>query len=158
MSLDDFQARYTSEDNASFTEILDDENQKRRERFKWAWDAQRKAMEGKMVEDVKRERMLIDGSGESDQRGVSVRPGARGRITIEKPDVLLITQGESQAQEEPKDGDDENMDDGDEATNEEVASSSIPSEGRDVMAPLKDTRTPYVSTWKFKVNTRISRV
>jgi len=36
MSLDDFQARYTSEDNASFTQIMDDENRKRKERWGWA--------------------------------------------------------------------------------------------------------------------------
>lgn len=37
LSLDDFQARYTSEDNASFQEILDDSNLKRRERYSWLY-------------------------------------------------------------------------------------------------------------------------
>ena len=40
LSLDNFQTRYTSEDNSSFTQILEDENRKRRERWAWAWDAQ----------------------------------------------------------------------------------------------------------------------
>lgn len=157
MSLDDFQARYTSEDNASFTEILDDENRKRREKFKWAWDAQRKAMEGKMIEDTKRERMLIEGGGESDQRGIGVRPGVRGRIAIEKPDVLLITQGESQVNSEEPEPEEPNG----EAKNQEMiraekpGSSSASIEKQDVMKPSKDTRTPFVSTWKFKVNGRI---
>ncbi|KAG8820814.1 hypothetical protein FRC17_010006 [Serendipita sp. 399] len=69
MGLDEYQACFTSEDNASFTEILDDENMKRRERFKWAWDAQKKAMDGRMIEDTNRKRMLLEGAGESDARG-----------------------------------------------------------------------------------------
>ena len=39
MSLDAFQAKYTSEDNSSFTQILDDENRRRKEKYGWAWDA-----------------------------------------------------------------------------------------------------------------------
>lgn len=141
MSLDEYQARYTSEDNASFTEILDDENQKRKERFKWAWEAQRKVMEGKMIEGANRERMLLEGSGESDRKGVGVRPGVRGRIAIEKPDVLMITQGESKSEdvEEQEEGADSAM----------VVASPAPA--KDVMAPITDTRTPFVATWNFKV-------
>ncbi|KAF8758955.1 Nuclear protein Es2 [Rhizoctonia solani] len=40
LSLDEFQARYTSEDNASFATILDDENRQRKEKWGWAWEAQ----------------------------------------------------------------------------------------------------------------------
>jgi protein DGCR14 len=143
LSLDEYQARYTSEDNASFTEILDDENKKRRERFKWAFEAQRKVMDGRLIEDTKRERMLLEGTGESDARGVGVRPGVRGRITVEKPDVLLITQG-------PKDEDET------EETEQESegATSAEPSEAKNVMDPTQDDRTPYVSAWKFKVRKR----
>lgn len=139
MSLDEYQARYTSEDNASFTEILEDENKKRREKYKWAWEAQRKAMEGKMIEGVNRERMLLEGGGESDQRGISVRPGIRGRITVEKPEFLLITQGgEKDVEKRPKESKDDEL----------VVAGSVST--KDVMAPTADTRTPYVSTWKFK--------
>ncbi len=35
MSLDEFQARYTSEDNSSFTKILDEENRVRKEKWDW---------------------------------------------------------------------------------------------------------------------------
>lgn len=141
MSLDEYQARYTSEDNASFTEILDDENKKRKDRFKWAWEAQRKVMEGKMIEGVNRERMLLEGGGESDRRGVGVRPGVLGRIAIERPDVLMITQGEPNSEdveEEEKDTD-------------SVVVVASPAPAKDVMAPVTDTRTPFVATWNFKV-------
>lgn len=144
MSLDEYQARFTSEDNASFTEILDDENRRRREKFKWAWEAQRKVMEGKMIEGANRERMLLEGGGESDRRGVGVRPGVRERIAIEKPDVLMITQGDSQSEETEKEDED--------ASKAMVLTTSTPA--RDVMAPVVDSRTPFVSTWNFKVITR----
>ncbi|PVF96548.1 hypothetical protein CPB86DRAFT_827158 [Serendipita vermifera] len=139
LSLDEYQARYTSEDNASFTEILDDENKKRRERFKWAFEAQRRVMDGKLIEDTKRERMLLEGTGESDARGVGVRPGVRGHITIEKPDILLITQGPKDEAEA-----DEMSQEKEDATPEE------PSEMKNVMDSTQDDRTPYVSAWKFK--------
>ncbi|KAK9386089.1 nuclear protein DGCR14 [Lipomyces mesembrius] len=38
MSLNGFQAKYTSEDNESFHKILDDRNQKNREKYAWLWN------------------------------------------------------------------------------------------------------------------------
>ncbi|KAF3911836.1 hypothetical protein AA313_de0208475 [Arthrobotrys entomopaga] len=37
LSLDNFQAKYTSEDNASFNDLLDDQNQQRRDDYGWLW-------------------------------------------------------------------------------------------------------------------------
>ncbi|KAK6334026.1 hypothetical protein TWF696_002534 [Orbilia brochopaga] len=37
LSLDNFQAKYTSEDNTSFNDLLDNQNQKRREEYGWLW-------------------------------------------------------------------------------------------------------------------------
>lgn len=37
MSLDAFQAKYTSEDNESFYKLLDKQNQKRAEKYSWMW-------------------------------------------------------------------------------------------------------------------------
>ncbi|KAK9366353.1 nuclear protein DGCR14 [Lipomyces kononenkoae] len=39
MSLNAFQAKYTSEDNESFHKILDERNQKNREKYAWLWNA-----------------------------------------------------------------------------------------------------------------------
>lgn len=152
MSLDNFQARYTSEDNSSFTQILDDENRKRREKWGWAWEAQKRVEEqrGKMIEG--RKRLLIE---------APAGPGVRERFTIEAPVPRgLITSGEevidgvssaadsSNGLEEVKEGEGKS-DKGkevalrSEATNEE--------EEVDVMAPKKDTRPAGVDGWNFKV-------
>ncbi|KAG8834618.1 hypothetical protein FRC20_007421 [Serendipita sp. 405] len=151
MGLDEYQAWFTSEDNASFTEILEDENRKRRERFKWAWEAQRKAMDGKMIEDTNRQRMLLEGTGESDARGVGVRPGVRGRIAIEKPEVLLITQGEVAKSKDERKEEQEAMeeDDADESQHQQDGSDD------NVMAPVKDSRPINVSTWNFKTRNNL---
>ncbi|KAI9139358.1 nuclear protein Es2-domain-containing protein [Paraphysoderma sedebokerense] len=48
LSLDAFQTKYTSEDNASFSEILDKMNEKKRERYRWIYDKEKQklALEG----------------------------------------------------------------------------------------------------------------
>lgn len=136
MSLDMFQAKYTSEDNASFTQILDEENRVRRQRWGWAWDAQRRVelQRDKMLEA--RERMLIE------QPPV---PGVREKLVIEPPTIAgLITSGEE------KDSTQQNTEDGDRAKAMVVAE---PQEEEivDVLAPKKDTRAAGVDAWKFKV-------
>ncbi|KAI9249222.1 nuclear protein DGCR14 [Phascolomyces articulosus] len=54
LSLDQFQTLYTSEDNASFTEILERTNAKRREKYKWLLDKEKAPMitaeEKKLIE------------------------------------------------------------------------------------------------------------
>ncbi|KAI8140675.1 nuclear protein DGCR14 [Fennellomyces sp. T-0311] len=54
LSLDQFQTLYTSEDNASFTEVLEKTNAKRREKYKWLLDKEAAPMitgeERKMIE------------------------------------------------------------------------------------------------------------
>jgi protein DGCR14 len=144
MGLDQYQARFTSEDNASFTEILDDENLKRREIYKWAWEAEEKAGNKRKLMEEGRKRMLLEGGGESDERGGGVRPGVRGRIEVVKPDTLLITQGREYAEEE--DGNAAQIND-----QAMIIVENASKEEENVMAPTKDTRSPFVSTWKFKV-------
>ena len=141
MSLDSFQAKYTSEDNASFTQIMHEENRQRRERWGWAWEAQRRVEEqrDRMLEG--RERMLIEQpSG----------PGVRERFVIEAPTVagLITAEGEppglhntvTRGENDPK---------GKElAVVEKDASEQVV----DVMAPKRDTRPAGVDGWKFKVS------
>lgn len=156
LSLDSFQARYTSEDNSSFTQILDDENRKRKERWAWAWDAQ-KRVEGareKMVEN--RERMLIE---------AAPAPGVREKFMIETPTPFgYITDGRTEEEKEEDEVDQElQLFDEDSRKGGEVTLSSKGKElslkGKekednipvDVMAPKKDTRLAGVDGWKFKV-------
>ncbi|KAJ7597154.1 nuclear protein DGCR14 [Mycena floridula] len=124
VSLDTFQALYTSEDNSSFTQILDDENRQRKEKWGWAWEAQKRveAQQDRMLEA--RERMLIE---------APALPGVREKFRIEAPSVSgLITEGES----------------GDEKGKEVQIIRD--EESVDVMAPKKDTRLAGIDGWKFQ--------
>ncbi|WVQ95318.1 hypothetical protein IAU59_002413 [Kwoniella sp. CBS 9459] len=60
LSLDAFQRNYTSEDNASFVQIVDQENARRREeRWGWAWEAEKKA-EQRRLEGEEKRKMILD--------------------------------------------------------------------------------------------------
>jgi protein DGCR14 len=133
MGLDEFQARYTSEDNASFLEILDDENTKRKEKYGWAWHAQKRVEEqrDKMIEG--RERLLIE---------PPEVVGVREKLRIEAPTpVGLITQGEGESSSSTSTGGELIV----------VQKPNAEEEDVDVMAPKKDKRSAAVDGWKFKV-------
>jgi protein DGCR14 len=145
LSLDEFQARYTSEDNSSFTQILEDENRKRKERWAWAWDAQRR-VEGqreKMIEG--RKRGLIE---------LGAAPGVREKFVIEAPvSAGLIADGDGEGK--TKDDEENNAEEREVA--ETFAKGTEVKEGEDqkqldVMAPKKDSRSAGVDAWKFKVH------
>ena len=139
LSLDTFQARYTSEDNSSFTQILDEENRVRKEKWAWAWGAQKRVeqQQDRMIE--RRETMLIEPPS---------AVGVKEKFTIEFPKPAgLITEGSDsdKAEQETK------------ATIESLP--LVPASGKvskdiaslDVMAPQKDTRSAGVDGWKFRV-------
>lgn len=136
MSLDSFQANYTSEDNASFLEILADENKKRRETYGWAYDAQKRVEEQRERMLEGREKLLIEPPQVS-------FTGVREKLMIEAPKpVWLITQGEGEDAE------------GKEGKDKEVAVISLTKDEGvvDVMAPKKDMREAGVDGWRFKVS------
>jgi len=137
MSLDNFQAKYTSEDNASFLEILDDENKKRKEMYGWAYNAQKRVEEQRERLLEGRERLLI----EPPEATVT---GVREKFRIEAPKSIgLITQGESEDVDK----------EGEKGRGEEMAIVLRAQDGEvDVMAPKKDTRAAGVDGWKFKVS------
>lgn len=148
MSLDAFQASYTSEDNSSFTQILEDENRKRKERYSWAWEAQKRveAQRDRMLEG--RERLLIEGP---------VATGVREKFRLEAPTPAgLLTDGSTSSDvvhtvEEGK---------GKEVARTETEKSVVATERHDeeeaeetdVMAPKRDTRSAGVDGWRFKVS------
>lgn len=144
LSLDSFQAQYTSEDNSSFTQILDNENQKRKEKWAWAWDAQ-KRVEGQRDRMIaNRERMLIEAPSAT---------GVREKFMIEVPTIAgLVTDGE-QGVDHPEQATGENEDSSNEG--KEVAlcaeKNAVDTIAVDMMAPSKDTRSAGVDGWKFKV-------
>ncbi|KAG6911875.1 hypothetical protein DXG01_000122 [Tephrocybe rancida] len=151
VSLDAFQAQYTSEDNSSFTQILDDENRQRKEKWGWAWEAQ-KRVEGqrdKMIEA--RERMLIEAPPVT---------GVREKFVIEAPTVAGLikdgAEGVNDVMGEEKDGTIAQ----EKASDEQLQLIKLDDEQEDtetdVMAPKKDTRTAGVDGWKFKASARNS--
>ncbi|CAA7050972.1 unnamed protein product [Microthlaspi erraticum] len=63
MSLDEFFRRYTSEDNDSFSKILEKVNRKKKEKYAHLLEGEK---ESNLIEDAKRDR-ITDGYGTSDQ-------------------------------------------------------------------------------------------
>lgn len=150
MSLDAFQTKYTSEDNSSFVQILDDENRKRKEVYGWAWEAQKKV-------EMQRERML-----EGREQMLTIEqgsvPGVKERLVIEppKPNAGLIEDAPKEKDEESKSEEEKEKDEEEEGKGKEVAvvlKSEKDEKQVDVMAPKKDTRPAGVDGWRFKVCT-----
>ncbi|KAH9082123.1 nuclear protein DGCR14 [Lactarius deliciosus] len=134
MSLDAFQARYTSEDNASFTEILDEENVRRRERYGWAWDAQRRVEAQRLKALEVRERALIE---------MPESAGVRERMRSRHPKKIEAMRARARR----RDGDDAESSVGKEVV---LRTTDMDDTVEDVMAPKKDTRPAGVDGWAFR--------
>ncbi len=120
-TIQDFQHSYTSEDNASFLEILHEENRARRERFSWAFEAENIARDGRLrLEQVRRKGLIEAGGHEIEDglmpikviengprtlaiKGVAARDG-REQVTLAIDDGAKVDKGKSRAMED----DDEN--------------------------------------------------
>jgi protein DGCR14 len=147
MSLDGFQARYTSEDNSSFTQILNDENARRREKYGWAWDAQKRVEAQRTKAIEARERALIE---------MPESAGVREKMRIEAPVPagLITAQGEEVGTGTQQDA--AGAEEGESGVGKEVV--VVPREKEkededevvDVMAPKKDTRSAGVDGWAFR--------
>lgn len=139
VSLDEFQARYTSEDNASFATIIDDENRQRKEKWEWAWDAQRRAENRKAIEGAQRETLLLEAA-----QGPLAITAAGEPATIAKPDtreLSLVDEGKGREVVLSQQTDN---------ANQQVSKLNQDQEMVDVMAPKKDTRPAGVPGWNFK--------
>lgn len=62
MRLDMFQAKYTSEDNESFNALLDEQNQKQREKYAWMYNGNRKLTKQEHLIEQKRILMIEEGN------------------------------------------------------------------------------------------------
>ncbi|EUC62066.1 nuclear protein Es2 [Rhizoctonia solani AG-3 Rhs1AP] len=145
LSLDEFQARYTSEDNASFATILDDENRQRKEKWGWAWEAQGKVEERKAIEYARRETALLEagkvalaitatGEPSGSTKAITAAadgPSSSGGLTGKNLEVMLSSENDSNR---------------DKQLVKNEPSQTI----EDVMAPKKDTRPAGVPGWNLK--------
>lgn len=83
LSLSEFQVTYTSADNASFQDILNAENLRRRQRNKWAWDEGNKLRTRRIVP-------FLESGGE-----VSLMEIGYGGLSKEKPKDIVDTRMEN---------------------------------------------------------------
>lgn len=150
LSLDAFQSRYTSEDNSSFTHILHEENKRRKEKYGWAWEAQKKveAMRERMIEG--RERALLEGPKQGEVIGVKEKlrieaPVPRGLITAGAEGSNGKEGDEGEGGEGTEDGGD-----GDDKDKQVILKAGEEEGVVDVMAPKKDKRSAGVDGWSFK--------
>ncbi|KAG0347615.1 hypothetical protein BG004_007376 [Podila humilis] len=89
LSLDQFQSRYTSEDNASFNEILEKMNMRKKEKYHWMYDQEKKTM--RLIEPASNPDMkLLRQSGE-EQGGASA-------ATANGDDVIATGEGSAALQ------------------------------------------------------------
>ena len=156
MSLDTFQARYTSEDNSSFTQILADENRRRKEQYGWAWAAQRRVEQqrDRMLEG--RERLLLEapsGAGVKEKFQIEA-PQPAGLLEAAPPEPPVVYEDDEDEVEDlingshaapiipPKQS----------SALVKVEERKDPGDTMDVMAPKKDDRPAGVHAWKFKVS------
>ena len=153
MSLDAFQARYTSEDNSSFTQILEDENRRRKEKYGWAWEAQRRveAQRERMIEG--RERMLIEapsGAGVKEKFRIEA-PQPVGLIEAAPAEPQMVYEDEDEEVEDLLDGTHKAPPAPEQTQTALVRVEKDTEEVVDVMAPKKDTWPAGVEAWNFKV-------
>jgi protein DGCR14 len=143
LSLDDFQARYTSEDNASFATILDDENRQRKEKWAWAWEAQNKVEERKAIEYTRRETALLEagkvalaitaaGEPSSSTKAIAAK-GDSSDLQEKGPEIALVSKGDS-------------------SEDKQLVKAEQIQTMEEVMAPKKDDRPAGVPGWNFKVS------
>ncbi|CEL51973.1 Protein DGCR14 OS=Mus musculus GN=Dgcr14 PE=2 SV=2 [Rhizoctonia solani AG-1 IB] len=141
LSLDDFQARYTSEDNASFATILDDENRQRKEKWAWAWEAQNKVEERKAIEYTRRETALLEagkvtlaitaaGEPSSSTKAIAAK-GDSSDLQEKGPELALVSKGDS-------------------SEDKQLVKAEQIQTMEEVMAPKKDDRPAGVPGWNFK--------
>ncbi|KAH8930122.1 hypothetical protein BT69DRAFT_1345322 [Atractiella rhizophila] len=79
LSLSDYQARFTSEDNSSFSNILESSNAERKRKYAWAYEAEEEANAREREKRLERERVVEISRMISDGGEVRLIEGAPGR-------------------------------------------------------------------------------
>ncbi|RVX66183.1 hypothetical protein B0A52_10075 [Exophiala mesophila] len=105
LSLGNFQAKYTSEDNESFNAVLDKQNQKRREKHVHLWTQDQRIPSARQIAHRAREARLLTEQEEAKASGKSLipitsgatdsRPAKPDSWTIKRPDNPFMFHAES---------------------------------------------------------------
>lgn len=81
LSLEAFQAKYTSEDNESFNKVLDRQNAKKREKYGWLWNSNMLPSARRIAQAAVKQKLLkqasdrnAEGAGKSDEQALTLRP------------------------------------------------------------------------------------
>ena len=183
LSLDAFQARYTSQDNASFQDLVVADNAARREKHAWAWHAEQKANARAIKAREARERLvdvtkrMVESSGDGTVRlldGPAGKPGERRLLVDEGVDVgtgpenrllvtgrdekerLLITNGEGPAEARSlvrRMAEDEKVD---ERAQQFIDWDKATAEEKDDNKAIEEDQLQVpISAWPFKVQSQL---
>lgn len=97
LSLSEFQAKYTSEDNESFNALLDRQNQKRREKHAYLWTKDQRIPSARQIAYRAREAKLLDSRLADKASGTALVPMHTGATDSRpaKPDTWRITKPEN---------------------------------------------------------------
>ncbi|KAI9331755.1 nuclear protein Es2-domain-containing protein [Obelidium mucronatum] len=86
LSLDAYQSKYTSEDNESFAQLLDAENEQRRQKYIWFFEKEKGKGGGKLLLEDKRD------DEEDTRRRIALEEGASGNpALIEAPEHAVAS-------------------------------------------------------------------
>lgn len=81
LTLDQFQARYTSEDNASFNEIVEKINARKKEKYSWIYDQENKSQ--KLIEGGRNpDQLLLRQAGEDDDKAIVAREEDASKMSL----------------------------------------------------------------------------
>ncbi|KAF9107351.1 hypothetical protein BGX29_006559 [Mortierella sp. GBA35] len=89
LSLDQFQMRYTSEDNASFNEIIDKINAQNREKYRWLYDQEKKSMRLLDNGDNSDQKLLREAGEDGESSQALVRVGDSSKEAPSKLELAL---------------------------------------------------------------------
>ncbi|KAK9457207.1 nuclear protein DGCR14 [Dipodascopsis uninucleata] len=88
LRLDEFQSKYTSEDNESFYNILDKRNQRNRDKFAWIWNGNQ--MVGLRTIDYQQNQTLLDSENERSLIKMDDRPVKPASWKVSDPRNALL--------------------------------------------------------------------
>lgn len=86
MGLSAFQAKYTSEDNESFNKILDKQNAKRADKYRWLWNGNKLPSKQMIAQAAHRQKLLSSSASTSDV--ITTNSNAAKALTVTEHQAL----------------------------------------------------------------------